>query len=87
MGPRAATVEKLKDLEAQHRRMVLVNRYLAAGRPKELEALGLNRSEIRRLTAAGGYPSSDLTRSRDTIRYYRTKSRRRLWLPDTGEKA
>jgi hypothetical protein len=87
MGPRAATVEHLRHLEAAHRRMVLANRYLAAGRPKELETLGFDRSEIRRLTAAGGYPASDLTRSRDTIRYYRTKSRRRLWLPDTGEKA
>jgi len=85
MGPRAATVEHLRRLEAERRTMVLVNRYLAAGRPKELPSLGLSSAEIRRVTAAGGYTPAELKRMRDVLGYYRTKSKRRLWLPDRGD--
>ena len=38
-------------------------------------------SEARRVAQAGGYSHAALVRMRDTIRYYRTKSKRRLWLP------
>jgi hypothetical protein len=67
--------------------MVLANRYLAAGQPERLAELGLPDTEIPYLKRTGGYTSAELTQSRDTIRYYRTKSKRRLWLPDPGETA
>lgn len=86
MGPRAATIAKVQELEAEHRRMILANRYLKAGKPDRLADIGFNLVEARRLQDAGGYSSEELTRMRDTIRYYRTKSRRRLWLPDNGGK-
>lgn len=87
MGPKAATIARLKHLEAEHRVKLLVNRYLVAGKPERLKELGLTQAEIRRVTAAGGYPESVLKRSRETIRYYRKKSRRQLWLPDRGNAA
>lgn len=86
MGPRAATIAKLKELERRHRQMRLANRYLAAKKISVLPELGLSRSEIARLIKAGGYSPEELTKIRDTIRYYRTKSRRYFWFPDTGGK-
>lgn len=67
--------------------MRLANRYLVAGKPAMLREIGLTRAEAERVIKAGGYTAAELTRIRDTIRYYRTKSRRRLWLPDPGETA
>jgi hypothetical protein len=84
---KAATVKHLRELERQHRTMILVNRYLKAGKRDRLADLGISRTEADRLVKAGGYSSIELERMRDTIRYYRTKSRRRLWLPDNGETA
>lgn len=87
MGPRAATIAKLEQLEREHRMMRLANRYLVAGKPEMLREIGLPQAEAQRVIRAGGYTGADLTKIRDTIRYYRTKSRRRLWLPDPGETA
>lgn len=80
MGKRE-TVAKLQQLEVQHRNMMLANRYIKTGKIERLLDLGIPLATAQRLAQAGGYPSADLTRMRDTIRYYRTKSKRRLWLP------
>lgn len=84
---KAATVKRLRQLERRHRAMILANRYLAAGQPERLPELGLPATEIPYLKKMGKYSSADLATMRDMIRYYRTKSRRRLWLPDNGEMA
>lgn len=80
---RLETIDKLRELETEHRIMVLANRYLKARQPERLVELGIAPAELRRVKQSGGYSSADLVRMRDTIRYYRTKSRRKLWLPDT----
>ncbi len=84
MGPRAATIAKVRDLERERHTMIMANRYLRAGKAERLAELGFGPTEIHRLVQAGGYSSAELARMRDTIGYYRTKSRRRLWLPDPG---
>jgi len=86
MGPRAATIAKVQELERERHLMNLANRYLKAGRPERLGEIGLTQAEIRRLIKAGGYSSAEMTRMRDLLRYYRHKSKRRLWLPDPGGK-
>jgi hypothetical protein len=85
MGPRAATIARLEELEREHHRMVLANRYIRARRPEQLADLGYTKAEIRNLILAKGYPEAALINMRSAIRYFRTKSRRRLWLPDPGE--
>lgn len=87
MGPRAATIAKVAELEAQRRKMHLVNRYIAAHRLDMLPELGIPRAEAARLVRVGGYTSAEITAMREAIRYYRNKSKRRLWLPDPGERA
>lgn len=82
MSRRAATIAKVKELEREHQTMHLVNRYLRAGMADRVRELGLPRAELRRVLEAGGYSAAELTRTREAIRYYRTKSRRRLWLPE-----
>jgi len=79
---RAETIAKCKELEAEHRTMILANRYLKAGKLDRLPGLGIPPREIARLVAVGGYSSAEILRMRDTIRYYRVKSRRKLWLPE-----
>jgi hypothetical protein len=77
----------VQELERERHLMNLANRYLKAGRPERLGELGLTQGEIRNLIKAGGYSSAALTRMRDLLRYYRKKSRRKLWLPDKGDAA
>jgi len=75
---------KLRALERQLRQWTVANRYLRAGQPERLAELGFPKAEINRLVLAGGFSALQMHNLRSTIRYYRTKSRRRLWLPDPG---
>lgn len=76
MDPRDAA--RVHELEATRHLMHMVNRYLAAGQPKRIQELGLTRAETRRLIAAGGYSSQEMTRIREAIRYHKRKHRGRV---------
>lgn len=77
----AAAKAHLQALERERRRMTLANRYLAAGKKAMLEELGYDALEIRRLELAGGFTATQFARMRETIHYYKVKSKRKLWRP------
>lgn len=67
----------ISDLQREHRKMGMANRYIQHGQASRVGDIGIEPSEVDRIVAAGGYTSDEFTKMRDKIKYHRKKLRRR----------